>query len=137
MFVVAVYHAFFFSGKKIAVKVFLYLSIINFFSIHTVSYLPAINDSPTKMDVILELLEQSKLKAEQMELEDTDVVSDQAVYAKCFEVLMNPKHEHLKKFIVLRMGGFHIITTYLAVIGKRFADGGLRDLIVEAELIGI
>ena len=106
------------------------------FSIHTVSYLPAIDESPTKLDVVLELLEQSKAKAQKLGLNDTDVVVDQAVYAKAFEVLMNPKHADLKQFIVLRLGGFHIILTFLAVIGKRFADGGLRDLIIEAELIG-
>lgn len=88
------------------------------------------------MDVVLEMLEQSKAKAEKLDLKEADVVVDQAVYAKAFEVLMNPNHKNLKDFIVLRLGGFHINLNYLAVIGKRFGDGGLRDLIVEAGLIG-
>ena len=32
---------------------------------------------------------------------------------------------------VLRLGGFHTLCTLLVVIGKRFADAGLRDLLVE------
>ena len=34
------------------------------------------------------------------------------------------------------MGAFHTSCTFLAVIGKRFADAGLRDIIVEANLLG-
>jgi hypothetical protein len=53
------------------------------------------------------------------------------------EILLNPDYEELKEFIVLRMGAFHTSMTFLAVIGKRFADAGLRDLIVESDLLGI
>ena len=53
---------------------------------HTISYLPAINQSPTKLDTVLELLTQSKLKAEKLQLTEVDVVVDQAIYAKACEV---------------------------------------------------
>ena len=104
---------------------------------HQITYLPAINDSPTKMDVVLEILTQSKLKAEKLGLCETDVVFDQAIYAKAVEIMLNPVFIDLKRFIVLRMGAFHTALTFLAVIGKRFGDAGLRDWIVEAELLGI
>lgn len=106
-------------------------------NIHNIAYLPAINASPTKLDTVLELLQQSKLKAEKLGLQETDVVLDQAIYAKAIEIVMNPNHTDLKSFIVLRMGGFHIICTFIAVIGKRFSDAGLRDWIIESNLIGI
>lgn len=80
---------------------------------------------------------QSKLKAEALGLEETDVVLDQAIYAKAIEILLNPSFADLKSFIVVRMGAFHIICTFLAVIGKRFAHGGLRDLIIESGMLGI
>ena len=38
--------------------------------------------------------------------------------------------------IKLRMGGFHTISIFLAVIGKRFGDGGLYDLIAEPNIAG-
>ena len=34
------------------------------------------------------------------------------------------------------MGAFHICSTYLAVLGKRFEDSGLSDLIIESGLVG-
>ena len=105
-------------------------------SLQTVTYLPAINQSPTKLDTVLELLLQSKAKAESLGLKETDIVVDQAIYAKAVEILQNPTHADLKKFIVLRMGGFHIACTFISVIGKRFLDAGLRDLMIEADLFG-
>ncbi len=56
-----------------------------------------------------------------------------SLYAKACEVLWkNPETFHP---IVLRMGVFHTICTMLAVIGKRFGDAGLRDLLVESGVI--
>lgn len=89
------------------------------------------------MDTVLELLQQSKLKAEKIGLKETDVVLDLAIYAKAVEIVMNPLHKDLKSFVVLRMGAFHTSMIFLAVIGKRFADAGLRDIIVEANLLGM
>lgn len=99
--------------------------------LQTVTYLPAIDQSPTKLDTVLELLLQSKAKAEYLGLKETDIVVDQAIYAKAVEILQNPAYLDLKKFIVLRMGGFHIECTFISVIGKRFADAGLRELLIE------
>ena len=101
------------------------------------AYLPAIDDSPTKMEVVLELLLQSKEKATNLGLEDTDIVMDLAIYAKAVEVLLNPSYKDLKQFFVLRLGGFHTCMSFLSVIGKRFADAGMRDLILESGLLGI
>lgn len=54
--------------------------------VHQISYLPAINQSPTQLDTVLELLTQSKAKAEKLQLTEVDVVVDQAIYAKACEV---------------------------------------------------
>lgn len=103
---------------------------------HNIGYLPAINQSPTSHDTVLELLSQSKLKAEKLGLTETDVVLDMAIYAKAVEIIMNPRYVDLKKFIVLRLGAFHTMCIFIAVIGKRFGDAGLRDIIVELNLLG-
>ena len=67
---------------------------------HNIGYLPAINQSPTSHDTVLELLSQSKLKAEKLGLTETDVVLDMAIYSKAVEILMNPRYIVLKRFIV-------------------------------------
>ena len=102
---------------------------------HVIGYLRAIDQSPTLHNTVLELLTQSKLKAEKIGLEETDVVLDMAIYAKAFEILMNPRYIDLKNFIVLRLGAFHTICIFIAVIGKRFADAILRDLVIESNLL--
>ena len=45
---------------------------------------------------------------------------------------MSERNTHLRSFINLRMGGFLAKCVFLSVIGKGFADGGLKDLIVES-----
>ena len=49
---------------------------------------------------------------------------------------MRKRNTHLGLFINLRMGGFHATCVSLSVIGKRFANGGLKDLIVESGFLG-
>ena len=68
---------------------------------HQVAYFPAIDKSPSKLETVAELLQQTKAKAEALGLSETDVVADQAMYAKAVEVLMMPQYEVLKNFIVL------------------------------------
>ena len=45
------------------------------------------------------------------------------------------KHSTQFNAIVLRMVVFHTICTFLAVIGKRFQDAGLRDVCFESGVI--
>ena len=49
---------------------------------------------------------------------------------------MKKGNESLRDFINLRMGGFHACCIFLSVIGKRFADAGLKDLIIESRIMG-
>ena len=88
------------------------------------------------MEVVLEILLQSKEKATHLGLTETDIVMDQAIYAKAVEIVLIPAHEDLKKYCVLRLGAFHTSMAFLAVIGKRFSDAGLRDWIVESGILG-
>ena len=67
---------------------------------------------------------------------ETDVVLDMAIFSKAVEIFMNPRYIDLKDLIVLRLGAFHTMCIFIAVIGKRFGDGGLRDIIVESNLLG-
>ena len=103
---------------------------------HNIEYLPAINQSSSSYNTVLELLTQSKIKAEKLGLVETDVVLDMAIYSKAVDIFMNPRHFDLKEFIVLRLGAFHTMCIFIAVIGKRFGDAGLRDIVVESNLLG-
>ena len=99
-----------------------------------VGYCQLIDASPTELSTVYTLLKRSVEMATQLGLSDTVVVLDQAIYAKALEVVWRKKAEF--KSVVLRMGSFHITCTFLAVIGKRFEDSGLRDLLLESGLVG-
>ena len=82
----------------------------------------------------LEVLTKSLQIKETLSLQSIVVVFDQALYAKATTEI---KWKHSAQFndIFLRMGVFHTICTFLAVIGKRFQDAGLRDVCVESGVI--
>ena len=99
-----------------------------------VGYCPVIDASPTELFTVYTLLKKSLEMATQLNLDDTVVVLDQAIYAKALEVVWKQKEEF--KSIVVRMGSFHITCVFLSVMGKRFRDGGLRDPLLESTLVG-
>ena len=103
---------------------------------HSIHYLPSINQSPTKMDTVQEIIFQVKAKSEALGLQSADLVFDHAIYAKALEILCNPANKHLNDFINLRMGGFHACGIFIAVIGKRFSSAGLKDVIIETNVVG-
>ena len=72
--------------------------------------------------------------ATKLGLTDIVVVLDQAIYAKALEVVWKKQQEFSS--VVLRMGSFHITCVFLSVIGKRFGDSGLGDLLLESTLVG-
>ena len=98
-------------------------------------YLPIIRSSPTKMDTVKELLVQCREKVKQLNLMETDLVLDHAIYSKAVEVVMEELYSDSKYFINFRMGGFHETCVFLGVIGKRFGVEGLKDVMVEAETL--
>lgn len=99
-----------------------------------VGYNQMIDASPTDLSTVYTLLKRSDEMAIKLGLSDTVVVLDQAIYAKALEVVWKKKEELSR--VVLRMGSFHIACVFLAVIGKRFGDSGLADLLLESNLIG-
>ena len=58
---------------------------------------------------------------------------DQALYPKATEIKL--KHSAQFSAIVLRLGVFPTICTFLAAMGKRFQGAGLRDVCVESGVI--
>ena len=37
--------------------------------------------------------------------------------------------------VVLRMGTFHTVMTFISVIGKRLGDGGVSELLTESDIV--
>ena len=85
------------------------------------------------MSTVFEILNQSLKIKETLKLQAIVVVFDQALYAKATEI----KWKHTERFesIVLRMGVFHTICTFLGIIGKRSQYAGLKDICIESGVI--
>ena len=62
------------------------------------------------------------------------IVFDQAAYAKAMEICSSPLGVDLER-VVLRMGAFHVILNFLAVVGRRFGSAGLRDVLIESDIL--
>ena len=98
-----------------------------------VEYLPTIHAPATELTTVFEILNQSELIRRELYLQTVVVVMDQALFAKAVEITW--KHKERFGNILLRMGTFHTICNALSILGKRFGDGGLKDICIEAELV--
>ena len=99
----------------------------------SVGCLPTIDAPATSMSTIYEVRCQALSVKDALDLNSLVVVYDQTIYAKAVEIAW--KHDIQFSSIVLRLGVFHTACTLLAIIGKRFADAGLRDICIEAGVI--
>lgn len=61
------------------------------------------------------------------------IVFDQAIYAKALEIVWQNPEEFQR--LVIRMGSFHTICSFMAAIGKRFGDAGLVDILMESGIV--
>jgi hypothetical protein len=100
---------------------------------NTIGYLPTIHSPATDMATSKEILKEAMEIKRKLNLNQLVLVFDQALYAKVSEVLW--KEKSFYDGIILRMGTFHTICNLLGIIGKRFEDSGLRDLIIESGII--
>lgn len=98
-----------------------------------IGYLPVIDASPTQLSTINTVLTTTLEIAGKLQLDDIVIVGDQAVYAKVQQVRW--QNNTFTKRVVVRLGEFHTLMSYMAVIGRRFGDAGLQDLFVEADLV--
>ena len=80
-----------------------------------------------------EILSQSEKIRETLSLKSIVLVFDQALYAKVTEVLWKRREQFSQ--LIPRMGAFHTICTFIAVIGKHFQDAGLKDLCIESGVV--
>ena len=104
--------------------------------ISNVIYLPSINQAPTELSTIEEIIKQVKIKSERLSLTEVALVAGHAIYSKFLEVLTLHDDTVAMSMINLRMGDFHIACVFIEVIGKWFPDSDLSDPIIEAKVLG-
>ncbi len=70
----------------------------------------------------------SKEVCQQLGQRNSVQTMDQQLYAIAQQVKWH-KQEEMEDH-VLRLGGFHTLSTFSAALGKLYADGGLKDILV-------
>ena len=94
-----------------------------------VGYCNTIDASPTELSTVNTILKRSLLMSDHLGQDDIMVVLDQAIYCKAKEIIWSTPNDFQR--IILRMGAFHITCNFLGVLGKRYGDAGLSDLMIE------
>ena len=100
-----------------------------------IGYLPMIPASPTSYDTVFTILKRSIGIADKLELPSITIVFDMAIYLKAQDIRWADKK--LFDRTGIRLGEFHTCMNFLGVIGKRFRDAGLYDLVIKAEVVAI
>lgn len=95
-----------------------------------IGYCPVINASPTDYNVVYTLMDIACRITKKVGQQHTILVLDQAIYCKALDIAMQRPDEFPN--LVLRLGGFHILTSFLAVIGKRMEASGLEDILIDS-----
>ena len=82
------------------------------------------------MSTVNEILCRSLALKDVLQLKEVVIVFDQALYAKATVIVWKNKNE--LKHVLLRLRTFHTIMIFLSILGKRFQDAGLKDILIEA-----
>lgn len=93
-------------------------------ALSNIGYLPVIDNPATDLATINAILKKSTLICQQLQIPETVLVFDEAIYAKV-QMLRWKEVEFTKRFVV-RLGEFHTIMSFCSGIGKIFKDAGLR-----------
>ena len=89
-----------------------------------IGYLPVIDNSPTEYSTMNAILENGVNIANALQLDHVVMVFDEAVYSKVQQVRW--KNELFYNKLIVRLGEFHTIMSFLSAISRLFEDAGLK-----------
>ena len=98
-------------------------------------YLPLIEAAATEDRTIATILARTVALADELKLNKIVAVFDLAIYSKVQQLRWSDPDPTYRERVIPRLGEFHIIMSYLGILGKRFGSGGLSDILVESDLV--
>jgi hypothetical protein len=93
-----------------------------------VTYAPVVDSKPSDMNTVFTTMKKCMDMSKVVGQHNSIQTFDQQLYAVSRQVKWSMPNVFRTHF--LRLGGFHTLSCYIAYIGKLWADGGLRDLMV-------
>ena len=96
-------------------------------------YLTRIDSPAAEMSTVKTVLDRClKIKA-QLRLDYIVCVFDQAIYSKAMELKRRYPVKYKDCIVILRI--IHMMMMYLGIMGRTFSDAGLRDFIVQSDVV--
>lgn len=89
--------------------------------------LPFLNNSPSNPNTIYSIVRYSIEFAKSIELSFIFITFDQPLYQKAIEITESSSFENSPE-IHIRLGGFHLLMSYLGSNGYIMAGSGLKDV---------
>ncbi|GBN03418.1 hypothetical protein AVEN_114384-1 [Araneus ventricosus] len=85
------------------------------------------------MSTVNTILEKSLKIADELKLSIIVFVINQTLHFKTQQIRWSSKG--YEERIILKLGEFHTLMSFLAIIGKCFRDAGLEDMFIESGLV--
>lgn len=95
-----------------------------------IGYCPMLNGSSTQFSTIYTVMKNVQKMCAAIAQTDSVLTFDMAIYVKAKLIQWSSPDEFIDT--VIRMGGFHIVLNFLALIGKKYQNSGLEDLLIES-----
>ncbi len=93
-----------------------------------------INASSVEFSTIYTVMKKAQAMMATLGQAKSVITLDLATYAKAKEIQWKRRDEFSDT--IIRMGGFHIALNFLALLGKKYENSGLQDLLVESGIYG-
>ena len=100
----------------------------------TIGYNPVVPGLPNNHDMLYTGLKNIERQVATLGQTTPAITLDLQLYIIAQEIRFN-NWEELNHFVI-RMVGFHIMELYWKILGKRYAESGLDDLLIEAGVFG-
>ena len=100
-------------------------------NVTAVGYCPMIPKPPKDYSVVYSIMKTVQKIISKTSQVNTVITFDEAIYCKAKEIQWRFSDEFADT--VIRMGGFHIAMTFLAVIGKKYEESDLEDILIKVE----
>ncbi|XP_033109669.1 uncharacterized protein LOC117110927 [Anneissia japonica] len=104
----------------------------NMESVSFIAYPPIIEAPPSDMSTVYTTLKRGKDLVEKCGQLCHVHTFDQQLYAIAQMVRLSHQHEFPN--LIVRLGGFHTMATFIACIGKIWGDAGLRDILADSNV---
>ena len=99
-----------------------------------IGYCPMLNGSSTHFSTIYTVMKNVQKMCAAIAQTDSVLTFNMAIYIKAKLIQWSSPDEF--KDTVIRMGRFHIVLNFLALIGKKYQNSGLEDLLIESRVYG-